>query len=91
MIAGEIAEALERAATALDADDAVAASEALAEALRACAAAEAQGLRLDVAALARLRELHGRGEAAAGRVAEKIALALETAGSARRASTAYGR
>ncbi len=91
MIAAEIAEALERAATALEADDAVAAAEALAVALRACAQAETQGLRLDVAALARLRELHGRGEAAAARVAEKIALTLGTAGSARRASAAYGR
>ncbi len=91
MIAGGIAEALERAATALDADDAVTASRALEEALRACAAAEAQGLRLDVAALARLRELHGRGEAAAAHVAEKLALALETSGSARRATSAYRR
>ncbi len=91
MIAGEIANALERAATALEADDAVAASGALAEALRACAAAEAQGLRLDGAALARLKELHGRGEAAAARVTEKLALALGTAGSARRAAAAYGR
>ncbi len=91
MIADEIAEALERAATALDADDAVAAGSALADALRACAAAEAQGQRLDRSTLARLRELHQRGTAAAARVTGKLALALETAGNARRAAAAYRR
>ena len=85
----EIAHALERAAAALDSRDAAAASAALAEAERACASAESRGVRPDRAELEVLRELHRRGQAAAERALEDLAQALGSAGSARRAVSAY--
>ena len=91
MIVIDLAGALERAAAALESDDTVAASAALTEAQRACARAEAQGLRLEVAELESIGELHRRGEAAAKRAADKLARALGSAGSARRAVGAYRR
>jgi hypothetical protein len=91
MIAEEIARALERAAAALEGDDALAAAAALEEAERACAAAQAQGVQLEGEELAKLRELHRRGEGTAARAAAKLGRALDGAGCARRAVTAYGR
>ena len=86
-----LAHALERALSALESEDAVLASAALAEAERVCAQAERQGLRLDPETLERLRELHRRGMSAAERAAAKLAHALDSAGSARRAVSAYRR
>jgi hypothetical protein len=88
MVAG-LASALERAAAALEAEDAASASAALEEALRACATTDARGVKLDRAQLEILRALHRKGEAAAERAAEELERALGSAGSARRALSAY--
>lgn len=90
-LAHALEHALERALAALASNDAAAASEALQEANSACAQAERQGLRLAPDALARIRELHHKGADTAQRAAGELARALESAGSARRAASAYRR
>jgi hypothetical protein len=91
MTAPELAGALERAAVALESDDPTTASAALAEARRACATVEALGNRIDRAELDRLCVLHRRGEAVALRAIARLAEALGSASSARRALSAYRR
>jgi hypothetical protein len=89
------AAALERALLAAEAalgeDDAPAAAAAVAEGVRACAALEAAGVRLDGASLARLSALHARGAAAAQARRDALAGELGVAGRSRQADAAYRR
>ncbi len=89
MIAEALADALGRAAAALEAGDALAAAEAMTEAGRACQQAQARGERVDGEALAALTALHARCERGEVRARGTLEQALESAGSARRAVSAY--
>ncbi|GEJ59170.1 hypothetical protein [Anaeromyxobacter diazotrophicus] len=91
MIAEALAGALERAATALEAGDAPGAAAAMGEASRACQEAEARGERVAPAALAELTALHARCGQSAARARATLEQALESAGAARRAVSAYRR
>jgi hypothetical protein len=90
-VTGRIAAAMERAELALEGDDAVAATAALTEAVLGCQALAERGVRLDEATVARLRLLHERGTVTAARASARLAQALGSAGSARRAAAAYHR
>ncbi|HEX7625384.1 MAG TPA: hypothetical protein VF400_17530 [Anaeromyxobacteraceae bacterium] len=89
MIAEVLAEALERAATALEAGNAVAAAAAMTDAGRACHQADARGERVDGKALPALAALYARCKLGEERTRATLEQALESAGSARRAATAY--
>jgi hypothetical protein len=86
-----LGDALARAAAALEAGDAVGAAAAMAEAGRACQQAQARGERVERDALAVLAALHARCERGMLRTRATLEQALEAAGSARRAVTAYRR
>jgi hypothetical protein len=89
VIASVLAAALERAATALEVGDPIAAAAAMTEAGRACQQAQARGDRLDDGELAALTELHARCKRGEERARATLEQALESAGSARRAAAAY--
>ncbi len=89
MIAEVLAEALERAATALEAGDALTAAAAMTDAGRACQQADVRGERVEGEALPALAALHARCKLGEERTRATLEQALESAGSARRAATAY--
>jgi hypothetical protein len=74
---------------AFAAGDVVAASALLDGVVSACATLEAAGVRLDAVTLSRAREVHHACAAAALAAGERLAAALEAAGTARRAVQAY--
>lgn len=90
MIVEELGQALERAALALEADDPIAAADAMAEVQRLCEETPASSVRLDAQSLERLRALQERCERGARSAQERISREFEAASSARRAATAYG-
>jgi hypothetical protein len=89
VIAAVLAEALGRAAAALDAGDALAAAAAMTDAGRACQQADTRGERVDGEAFLALAALHARCKLGEERTRATLEKALESAGSARRAATAY--
>lgn len=90
MIAEELGQALERAARALEADDPLAAADAMAEVQRLCEETPASRVRLDAQSLERLRTLQERCERGARSVQDRLTREFEAASSARRAAAAYG-
>ncbi len=91
MIHQTLATALERATHALEEGDAVTATDALQQATLACEAAFQQGLLLERGEVELLRGPHARCASVARREKERFAVALGTAGDARRALSAYHR
>ncbi len=88
-MAEALGRAFEEAARALEAQDAIAANEAMATAAGCCLEAERLGLRLPEASLARLKALHARCTTAAEELRSTLGASMVQAGTSRRASDAY--
>jgi len=90
-MAEALADAFERARRALEGGHVAEAATTIALAAQACARAEEAGLRLEPRVLESLRELHARCLASLVTLRSHLARELATAGSARRATSAYHR
>lgn len=91
MSAAHLLEALAAAGRALDAGDALAASEAMDRAHEARLVLQAAGQRLTPEELARARELHAACKVPMERCQERLAQALDRSGRSLRAAGAYRR
>ena len=89
MMAAALANALERARRDLEANEVASAATTIAAAASACTAAREAGRRLEPTALATLQELHARCASSFAEARARLARDLTTAGSARRAASAY--
>lgn len=88
-VAEALGRAFEEAARALEAQDAVAANEAMAIAAEQCLLAERLGLQLSPDSLERLKALHARCTMAADGLRTTLGASMVQAGTSRRASDAY--
>lgn len=88
-VIARLSELLAGVDAALDREDATAAAEGVAAALRLCEELAAAPVPLDPEALARLAAQHARLEARAVRARDALAARLEEAGRSRRAAAAY--